>query len=472
MRTPVSRLAAAKPLAITRVLDAPRILVFRAWTEREHLVNWWGQPKGATMPYCRGDVRVGGGLHFRVNLPDGNVVWGKSVYREIVEPARVVLLDYFSDEHGNIVEPPPGLPKESVITATFVERDGRTTVTVEHAGAEQASKEDQAAYQQGWGESLDRMAEDLAKAPTREVAITRVFDAPRELVFKAWTDAGHMAQWWGPKMFTNPVCEVDARPGGTIYIVMRAPDGVEYPMRGVFLEVVEPERIVFTAVAQDKDGNALLEAHTVVSFAQQGSETKLTVHQRAVGLAPLAPQMLAGMEAGWTQSLERLADLISTNGTRKEATLVGDREIAATRVFDAPRELVWKVWTEPEHIGQWWGPKGFTTTTHAMELKPGGVWRFVMHGPDRDYQNKITYLEVVKPERLVYRHGGDKEVEPVNFQVTVIFTEQGGKTRIDMRMVFPSANARDYVVKTYGAVEGLNQTLGRLEEYLGARALS
>jgi uncharacterized protein YndB with AHSA1/START domain len=154
------------------------------------------------------------------------------------------------------------------------------------------------------------------------------------------------------------------------------------------------------------------------------------------------------------------------------AALVGDREIACTRVFDAPRDLVWKVWTEPEHIAKWWGPKGFTTTSYSMDVRPGGVWRFVMHGPDRDYQNKITYVEVVKPERLAYKHGGtgdkeDREVEPVNFQVTVMFTEQGGKTRVDMRMVFPSANARDYVVKTYGAVEGLNQTLARLEEYLG-----
>ena len=151
----------------------------------------------------------------------------------------------------------------------------------------------------------------------------------------------------------------------------------------------------------------------------------------------------------------------------RNAALVGDREIRGTRVFDAPRELVWKVWTEPEHIAEWWGPNGFTTTTHKMEMKAGGVWRFVMHGPDgRDYQNKITYLEVVKPERLVYKHGGEKEVEPVNFQVTVTFEEQDGKTKVDMRMVFPSANARDYVIKTYAAVEGLDQTLGRLEDYL------
>ena len=90
-----------------------------------------------------------------------------------------------------------------------------------------------------------------------------------------------------------------------------------------------------------------------------------------------------------------------------------------------------------------------------------------MHGPHgRDYQNKVTYVEVVKPERLVYKHGGDKDVEPVNFEVTVTFEEQDGKTKLIMRSLFPSASARDYVVKTYGAVDGLNQTLGRLEEYL------
>lgn len=152
------------------------------------------------------------------------------------------------------------------------------------------------------------------------------------------------------------------------------------------------------------------------------------------------------------------------------ATLAGDREIVATRTFDAPRELVFEVWTDPEHIGRWWGPEGFTTTTHAMEMKPGGVWRFVMHGPDgTDYQNKITFLEVVRPERLVYEHRGDKDGEPVHFRTTVTFEEQGKKTCLTMRMTFPSADARDYTVKTYGALEGLDQTLDRLREYVTGR---
>ena len=155
------------------------------------------------------------------------------------------------------------------------------------------------------------------------------------------------------------------------------------------------------------------------------------------------------------------------NKRNSVATSTADREIIATRVFDAPRELVFKAWTHPEHIGEWWGPRGFTTTTDEMDAKPGGVWRFVMHGPDgRDYKNKIVYIEVARPERLVYQHGGDDDVEPVNFQVTVTFAEQGGKTRLTVRMVFPSAEERDRVVKEYGAEEGLKQTLERLEEHL------
>jgi uncharacterized protein YndB with AHSA1/START domain len=147
----------------------------------------------------------------------------------------------------------------------------------------------------------------------RTVTITRVVDAPRELVFRLWTDPEHMAQWWGPHGFTNPVCELDARVGGAIRIDMRAPDGTIYPMTGTFREIMPPRRLVFEAVAEDHDGNALLRSLTVVTFADEGGRTRLTVHADAVGLSPLAPQMLAGMDAGWTQSLERLAELAKTS---------------------------------------------------------------------------------------------------------------------------------------------------------------
>lgn len=139
-----------------------------------------------------------------------------------------------------------------------------------------------------------------------------------------------------------------------------------------------------------------------------------------------------------------------------------DREITGTRVFDAPRELVWKAWTDPQHVAHWFGPNGFTTTTSEMDVRPGGYWRFVMHGPDgTDYPNEIHYLEVVKPERLVYEHG------PVpKFHVTVTFEEHDGKTTLTMRSLFESAGIRDQVVEERGAIEGMHQTLGRLADYL------
>jgi len=148
----------------------------------------------------------------------------------------------------------------------------------------------------------------------RELVITQVLDAPREVVFKAWIDPKQMAKWWGPKGFTNPVCEMDLRPGGALRIVMRGPGRVEHPMTGVFCVIVEPERLVFTAVARDKQDNPLLESLTTVAFAKHGGKTKLTVQASAVGLAPVAPRMLEGMEAGWTQSLERLANHVSRIG--------------------------------------------------------------------------------------------------------------------------------------------------------------
>jgi uncharacterized protein YndB with AHSA1/START domain len=143
------------------------------------------------------------------------------------------------------------------------------------------------------------------------------------------------------------------------------------------------------------------------------------------------------------------------------------RSIIGMREFDAPRELVFSAFTDPTHLARWWGPNGFTTTTSSFDLRPGGVWRFVMHGPDgRDYQNRITFEEVVRPERLVYRHGGGDDVEPLQLRQTITFEDLGGRTRITWRGDFPSAAKRDRVIKEYKADVGLVQTLARLAEYV------
>jgi uncharacterized protein YndB with AHSA1/START domain len=141
-----------------------------------------------------------------------------------------------------------------------------------------------------------------------------------------------------------------------------------------------------------------------------------------------------------------------------------DREITTSRLFDAPRERVFALWTSPEHIARWWGPRGFSTTTEVMDFRPGGVWRHVMHGPDgRDYPNENRYLEIEAPRRIVYDH-----VSAPKHHVTVTFTEEGTRTRVQMRMVFPTAKERDQTALKFGAVEGQQQTLDRLTEQVAA----
>lgn len=144
------------------------------------------------------------------------------------------------------------------------------------------------------------------KSSEWDLVMTREFNAPRELVFKAWTDARQVAQWWGPKGFTNPVCELDVRVGGAIRIHMRAPDGVVYPMTGVFEEIDEPKRLVFVSSALDDKGNSMFDIRNVVSFVEQRGKTVLTLQARIITATAQAPQYLQGMEMGWAQTLERL----------------------------------------------------------------------------------------------------------------------------------------------------------------------
>jgi uncharacterized protein YndB with AHSA1/START domain len=149
---------------------------------------------------------------------------------------------------------------------------------------------------------------DTATGASRpELVLTRVFDAPRDVVFNAWTDPRHVVRWWGPHGFTNPVCEVDARPGGAIRIHMRGPDGTVYPMRGEFREIVPPERLVLTTAVDEPDGSPRFEVLHTVTFTEQDGKTVLTLTTRIIKETAAAAPQLGEMHAGWTQSLERLS---------------------------------------------------------------------------------------------------------------------------------------------------------------------
>jgi len=138
-----------------------------------------------------------------------------------------------------------------------------------------------------------------------------------------------------------------------------------------------------------------------------------------------------------------------------------DREIIISRTLNAPVELVWEAWTNPEHIANWWGPNGFTNTITKMDLTPGGEWLLVMHGPDgTDYKNKSIFKEIVPHKKIVFEH-----IAP-NFIATIDFEEQGEKTHLNWHMLFETAEEFIRVVKTFKADEGLKQNIEKLSDYL------
>ncbi len=139
-----------------------------------------------------------------------------------------------------------------------------------------------------------------------------------------------------------------------------------------------------------------------------------------------------------------------------------NRELRISRLLRAPRELVWQVFTQPEHIVNWWGPNGFTNTIQTMQVRPGGVWDLTMHGPDgTDYKNKSVYREIVQPERIVYEH-----ISGPKFIATIELLAEGENTRLNWHMLFESAEELEQVIKVFKADEGLKQNAEKLADYV------
>jgi uncharacterized protein YndB with AHSA1/START domain len=139
-----------------------------------------------------------------------------------------------------------------------------------------------------------------------------------------------------------------------------------------------------------------------------------------------------------------------------------DRELVISKMLNAPVQLVWESWTRPEHIAKWWGPDGFTNTIFKMDVRPGGEWDFIMHGPDgTDYKNKSVFREIVLHKKIVYEH-----ISGPKFMATVEFTSMGEKTQIRWQMVFNTVEEFVQTVKTFKADEGLKQNIVKLDAYL------
>ncbi len=291
---------ADRELIFTRLFEAPRELVFEAWTNPKHVAQWWG-PKGFTTTIHEMNVRPGGVWRLTMHGPDGVDYKNRLVFVEVMKPQRLVY------KH----EPEEGCePVRFEVTVTFAWERGNTRVTMRMLFPSTEERErvvKKYGAAEGAKQTLGRLADLLPKiAPAPDVVITRVFDAPRELVFKAWTEPERLRRWWGPDGFANLACEVDPRPGGVIRIRSRAPDGTVYHNQGVFEEIVPPELLVFAMDARVQDGNVFLAGVTTVTFTEQAGKTTLTMTARITWPTP-AVKHLAGMKAGWNQALNHFA---------------------------------------------------------------------------------------------------------------------------------------------------------------------
>jgi len=299
----MTRPATDREILITRVLNAPRELAWQAMTDPKHLVQWWG-PRGFTTTVQQMDVRPGGIWTLVMHGPDGTDYPNHSIFQEVVYPERIV----FALGGGR----PGGTQADFIATWTFEAiEDNTTQITIRMVFSSVAARDtivQEYGAIEGAHQTLERLAEHLPTMgfAARHIVIERIVDAPAALVFQCWTDPKHLASWWAPHGFTNPVCELDVRIGGAWRIVMRAPGGTEYPCHGIYQEIVPPERLVFTNIATDAAGNAVLDGLTSVTFLEMDGKTKMTVTTGATALVDYARAYLEGMEIGWTQSLERL----------------------------------------------------------------------------------------------------------------------------------------------------------------------
>ncbi len=282
------------------------------------------------------------------------------------------------------------------------------------------------------------------------VIVERTFNAPIPAVWDTISNNDAMKQWY----FKLP--EFRAEVGFEFEFEGGPPDKEPYLHKCKVTEVIPQKRLTYSWRFEGYKGNS------VVSWElfPEGEKTKLRLTHS--GLDTFIPNNNPDLdahnfEAGWNDIIGRsLKEFVETRSSSI------DRTMAATRILNAPRTLVWKVLTDPEHIKNWWGPNGFSLTTHEHELRMGGEWNFTMHGPDgTDYLNEMVFEELVPMERIVFAHGPAPK-----FQMFISLFDLGDKTELHWRNVFESAKEYKRAVEVFHAIEGLHQNVDRLQAYV------
>ncbi len=313
-------------------------------------------------------------------------------------------------------------------------------------------------------------------AHLRSLELTRTFDAPRKLVWQAWTEPKHIREWWGPHGFDAPNPSVDLRVGGKIRLDMRDPLGSVFPVTATITDLTPPEKMVWVSGLPGPDGRMLMEAEQAFVFTEEkGGKTTLTIRVKVISAVA---EMLAGLEGqreGWNESLDKFGEHVDLfrwgafggagRAERTSFTVPGDRPVAIIRrTFDAPRELVWQALTDAKMRVEWWGPAKYVTKVRAFDVRPGGKWAIDHIDGGKTYAFSGEFSEVRKPMRLVNTfcfEGYPPAIE------TTTLSEVDGKTTLTNVTSVDAFEQRKGWVET-GMEHGARESMERLAVLIDA----
>jgi len=299
----------------------------------------------------------------------------------------------------------------------------------------------------------------------REIKISRILNAPRELVWETWTDPKHIDKWWGPVGFSTETHEIKVQEGSKWLYTMHGPNGMDFPNEMIYTEVVKPERIVYTNAAPKFD--------CTVTFEKFSGKTKLTMSMVFASQEEYNFVVKEhGAIEGQVQTINRLEEHLSK--------MQEGKEFAISREFNAPRKLVYKVFTEAEHLAKWWGPPGAGITVSRFDFSPGGMFLYSAKSPMGEMWGRFVYCEMTESERVVFINSfSDKDggITPnpfmPNFPLEILnivtLSEKHGKTTMTMRG--GPINSTEEQLQVFMSMNGMMQqgfagTFKQLEDYL------
>lgn len=481
-----------KRVTLERWLAAPVAAVWERWTTKAGLESWWG-PEGFEVAVHKLELREGGELRYAMAaVAKEQIEFMKRAGMPLTTGARVRYLRVEPMRHlryAHAVDFVPGVSTYEVATNLELIPDGRGVRLVL---ALDAMHDDEwtERMRMGWESELGKLERVLAASAApdlaaRQISISRVVAAPREVVFRAITEPEHVRHWWGPFGFTNTIHEMSVQPGGTWRFNMLGPDGTDYPNLIRFREVKAPERLSFllgSGVAGEPDFDVEI---TLTPEAQGTRVTLRQTHESAERAAEIAKYAVEGGE----QTMTRLQGYLAAMRERTSAEVLEGvaagtdaDDFVVLRAFDAPREVVFAALTDPAHLAKWFGPAGMGLRVISSELRPGGWMRYAMKPGPTEMYGRFVYRLVLAPERLAYVVSfTDEQGEPIRhpasnswpLEVLAIatLTEHGGKTLLCSRSMPIHASdeeRRTFVGGHAGMVKGFQGTYDQLDAHLAA----